>query len=66
MSGIESYNDDDLHVIPAAVARLLKRGWACLDCAGDYGCQAGGRDCEVCSPPRNPRPKPGPGWDDDL
>jgi len=52
-------------MIGAAAARLASRKWACPECAGDYGCRAGGRSCEVCSPPRNPQPSPGHWWEDE-
>jgi hypothetical protein len=48
-----------------AAARLLSHGWACLDCAGEYGCHAGRRGCEVCGPPRNPVPVRRYWWDDE-
>jgi hypothetical protein len=50
-------------MIGSATARLVSRKWACPECAGAYGCHAGSRGCEVCSPPRNPHPPQVP---DDL
>ncbi len=50
-------------MIGSATARLVSRKWACLECAGEYGCHVGGRGCEICSPPRNPRPRPD--WEDE-
>jgi hypothetical protein len=40
----------------AAAARLVRRKWACPDCAGVYGCRSSNRSCLTCSPPRNPIP----------
>ena len=49
-------------LIASAAARLASHRWGCPECAGEFGCHGGSRDCEVCSPPRNPVTRPA--WDD--
>jgi len=53
----------DLRVIGSATARMASRKWACPECAEAFGCRAGSRGCQTCSPPHNPTPVRDSEWD---
>lgn len=57
---------ENARMIGSAAARLIRHKWACPDCAGVYGCHSSTRDCESCSPPRNPVPPARHLWDDEI
>jgi hypothetical protein len=48
----------------SAMARLVSHKWACPECAGVGCCRGSSRECETCSPPRNPIPVRKSEWDE--